>query len=228
MKAEWIVREGSPDLLLFFNGWGMDRRVADWLVSAWADSDLSGRDVAVLYDYGDLAFPAWVGEAIHEARSVDLVAWSLGVWAALNAGIEGIRRAVAINGTPVPIDAERGIPAEIFTGTLESWNDANRKRFERRMTGGVPAEVVEAVRSDRAAADQQEELRSIGEAVARCPAGSSASWRFSKALIGGRDLIFTPENQRQAWLEAGVPVTEIAAMPHFPFTHIAGWRELLA
>ena len=225
MKAEWIVRKGCPDLLLFFNGWGMDRRVADWLVSAWDDD---GRDIAVLYDYGDLTLPAWLREAIAEADSVDLVAWSLGVWAASNAGIEGVRRAVAINGTPIPVDTERGISPEIFTGTLESWNDANRKRFERRMMGGVPAEVVESVRSDRAAADQQAELRSIGEAALQSPAESSAPLRFSKALIGGRDLIFTPENQRRAWREAGVPITEIAAMPHFPFTHIAGWRELLA
>ena len=224
MKAEWIVREGRTDLLLFFNGWGMDRRVADWFVSSWADD---GRDIAVLYDYRDLSLPAWLHEAIAEARSVDLVAWSLGVWAASNAGLARIDRAVAINGTPQPVDAARGIPPEIFRGTLEGWNDANRKRFERRMTGGVPAEIVESVRSDRAAADQQEELRAIAEAALRSPAESPASWQFSKALIGGRDLIFTPENQRWAWLDAGVSVTEIAEMPHFPFTCIAGWRELL-
>jgi biotin synthesis protein BioG len=225
MKAEWIVRNDSRDLLLFFNGWGMDRRVADWLVSAWPGDE---RDIAVLYDYRDLTLPAWLGEAMAEARSLDLVAWSLGVWAAANARLEKIDRAVAINGTPTPVDAERGIPPEIFAGTLEGWNDANRKRFERRMTGGIPPEIVEASRSDRAAADQQAELRSIGEAVAGFPSGSSAPWKFSKALTGGRDLIFSAENQRRAWREAGVRVTEITAMPHFPFTHIAGWRELFA
>jgi pimeloyl-[acyl-carrier protein] methyl ester esterase len=226
MKAEWIVREGNTDLLLFFNGWGMDRRVADWLVSAWPDS--AGRDIVALCDYRDLAFPTWLDEAMADARAVDLVAWSLGVWAASNVGLGKIDRAVAINGTPVPVDAERGIPAEIFAGTLESWNDANRKRFERRMTGGVPAEIVEAVRPDRDSTDQQAELRSIGEAVARFPVKPAAPWRFTKALIGGRDLIFSSKNQRLAWSEADVRVAEIAAMPHFPFTYIAGWRELLA
>jgi biotin synthesis protein BioG len=226
MKAEWIVRKGSRNLLLFFNGWGMDRRVADWLTSAWPSGD--GRDIAALWDYRDLALPAWLGEAMAGADSVDLVAWSLGVWAASNAGIGRVRRAVAINGTPTPVDAERGIPPEIFRGTLESWNDANRKRFERRMMTGVPAEIAENARSERDANDQQAELRSIGDAVARCPAESSASWRFSKAVIGERDLIFSPDNQRRAWREEGVPAVEIAGMPHFPFTHIAGWRELLA
>ncbi|AOS84839.1 hypothetical protein BIU88_12305 [Chlorobaculum limnaeum] len=226
MKAEWIVRKGSRNLLLFFNGWGMDRRVADWLTSAWPSGDV--RDLAVLYDYRDLALPAWLGEAMAGADSVDLVAWSLGVWAASNAGIGRVRRAVAINGTPTPVDAEGGIPPEIFKGTLESWNDANRKRFERRMMGGVPAEIAENARSERDANDQQAELRSIGEAVARFSTEPAASWKFSKALIGGRDLIFSPANQRRAWREAGVSTAEIAAMPHFPFTNIAGWRELLA
>jgi biotin synthesis protein BioG len=226
VKAEWIVRRGNRSLLLFFNGWGMDRRVADWLSSAWPADDK--RDIAVLWDYRDLAVPGWLAEAIADADSVDLVAWSLGVWAASNAGLARIDRAVALNGTPTPVDAERGIPPEIFSGTLESWNDENRKRFERRMTGGIPAEIAEAVRSHRDADEQQAELRSIGESAVHFPAKSSVSWKFSKALIGGRDLIFTPENQRRAWLEAGVPAVEIAAMPHFPFTHIAGWRELLA
>lgn len=226
MKAEWIVRRGNRSLLLFFNGWGMDRRVADWLASTWPD--LPDRDIAVLYDYCDLSLPGWLGEAIADSDSLYLVAWSLGVWAASNAGLARIDRAVALNGTPTPVDAERGIPPEIFRGTLESWNDENRKRFERRMTGGIPAEIAEAVRAVRSADEQQAELRSIGEAVASCPAASAASWKFSKALIGGRDLIFTPENQRRSWREAGVPAVEIAAMPHFPFTHLAGWRELLA
>lgn len=64
----------------------MDRRVADWLVSAWPDS--AGRDIAVLYDYRNLSIPAWLGEVMAEARAVDLVAWSLGVWAAVNSELE--------------------------------------------------------------------------------------------------------------------------------------------
>jgi biotin synthesis protein BioG len=228
MNAEWIVHQGSGELLLFFNGWGMDRRVADRLFSASPEWSGSGRDIVVLYDYRDLTLPAWLPDTMAGARSVDLLAWSLGVWAASNAGLEGIGQAVAINGTLWPVDAERGIPPEIFRGTLQSWNDANRKRFERRMTGGVPPEIVEAVRPVRDISGQQQELRSIGEAVTPFPSEPPSDWRFSKALIGGRDLIFTPENQRRAWREAGVSVTEVSGMPHYPFTHIAGWQELFS
>jgi biotin synthesis protein BioG len=228
MKAERIVHEGSPDLLLLFNGWGMDRRVADWLLSASPEWSESGSDIVVLYDYRELTFPSWLVEAIAVARSVDLLAWSLGVWAASNAGLMRVSRAVAINGTLWPVDACRGIPPDIFTGTLENWSDENRKRFERRMFAAIPPDTADSVRSVREVSGQREELRSIGEAISRLPAEPPSAWSFSKALIGGRDQIFSPDNQRLAWLEAGVPVTGIAGMPHFPFTHITGWQELFS
>jgi len=228
MKAEWIVHQGSGDLLLFFNGWGMDRRVADCLFSASPEWPESGRDIVVLYDYRNLTLPAWLVEAMAVARSVDLLAWSLGVWAASNAGLLRVSRAVAINGTLWPVDADRGISPDIFAGTLENWSDENRKRFERRMFASIPPDMADSVRPVRDVSGQQQELRSIGEAVSRSPAEPPSAWRFSKAMIGGRDQIFSPDNQRRAWLEAGVSVTGIAGMPHYPFTHISGWQELFS
>ncbi|HWQ25632.1 MAG TPA: alpha/beta fold hydrolase [Chlorobaculum sp.] len=222
MNADWIVHEGGRDLLLFFNGWGMDRKVADSIrtvPSAWPD-----RDIVVLYDYRDLELPDWLRAAMAGYRSIDLVAWSLGVWAAMHTGLEGIRRAVAINGTPYPVDAERGISPEIFQGTLENWSDVNRRRFERRMFIGCPEDRLDEIRSSRSAADQQEELRSIADAVTRLSGTVAPSWSFSRVLIGGRDLVFLPENQRSAWQD--VPVTEFADMPHFPFFHLDGCREV--
>ncbi|HWR00453.1 MAG TPA: alpha/beta fold hydrolase [Chlorobaculum sp.] len=222
MNAEWIVHEGGRDLLLFFNGWGMDRRLADFVQSeaqVWPD-----RDIVVLYDYRDLDLPGWLRDAMAGYRTVDLLAWSLGVWAAMNAGLQGIRRAVAINGTPFPVDAELGISPEIFRGTLENWSDVSRKRFERRMFNGCSSDRLDVVRSERSSEDQKEELRSIGSAVSRSAGSFAPAWRFSKVVIGGQDLVFLPENQRRAW--QGVPVSEIAQMPHFPFFHMDGWQEV--
>ena len=226
MKAEWIVRRGGGTLLLFFNGWGMDRRVADWVVSASAAFD--GRDIAVVYDYRDLTLPDWLGEAVAGVDSVELLAWSMGVWAAARAGLEKVDRAVALNGTPWPRDAERGISPEVFMGTLDGWNDANRQRFERRMMVGVPQEVVESVRSERNSAEQKEELQAIADALSEGLPDALPAWNYSKAIIGGRDQIFRAENQRCAWREAGVPVVEFPDMPHFPFYHPEVLEELFA
>jgi biotin synthesis protein BioG len=225
VKAEWIVRDGRQDLLLFFNGWGMDRRTAEWMASA-AQAP-SRHDLVVAYDYRDIALPEWLRAEMEKYRSVQLVAWSLGVWAALHAGLEGIGRAVAINGTPFPVDPTRGIPPVIFQGTLDNWSDATRNRFERRMFAGSEHDVrLDAVRSLRSSAEQKEELRSIAVAVGGEDAGQASSWSFSKAVIGGRDLVFPPENQHVAW--RGTDTVLIGEMPHFPFFHHAGWEEILS
>ena len=225
MKGEWIERSGRPDLLLFFTGWGMDRRLADYLRSSAPDT--ATYDLVVLYDYRDLSLPASLTGAMGAYGSVDLIAWSLGVWAALHAGLDGIRRAVAINGTPFPVDASRGIPPEIFTGTLENWSDATRSRFERRMFAGSERDPrLDAVRSGRSSADQREELHSIGLAATGDEVPAEPSWSFSKAVIGGRDLVFLPLNQRRAWQDT--KSEELDAMPHFPFFHLPDWTEVLA
>jgi biotin synthesis protein BioG len=226
MKAEWIVRRKDPDLLLFFNGWGMDRRLADHLVSACSERQAPGPDIVLLYDYRDLTLPEWLGEAIAGVRSVDLLAWSLGVWVAAHAGLDRVDRAVAVNGTCFPVDATRGIPPEIFKGTLEQWSDASRARFDRRMFARVSPERYQPLRSARLSGEQQEELRVIGEAVSAGQGTRRSIWRYSKAFVGGADLIFMPENQRRAWHEIGVPVIEIAEMPHFPFFHLDTLQEL--
>jgi biotin synthesis protein BioG len=202
----------------------MDRCVADWIRSA--DSS-PGSDLIVLYDYRDLALPGWLPAAMERYRTIDLAAWSLGVWAAGLAGLERIGRAVAINGTPFPVDPLRGIPPEIFRGTLDSWSEATRKRFERRMFAGLEGdERLAEVRSQRTALDQQDELRAIEAVASDGPGRAAPSWRFTKAIIGGRDLVFLPENQRMAW--QGTETEEIDSMPHFPFFHLNGWAEVFA
>lgn len=225
MKGEWIVRDGRPDLLLFFNGWGMDRRVADWMHAAWPDP--GGHDLCLLYGYHDLSLPEGLAGAMAGYRAVDLVAWSLGVWAALNTGLDAIRRAVALNGTPFPVDASRGIAPETFQGTLDNWSDASRSRFERRMFAGAERDPrIGEVRSSREPAEQQEELRAIGSAVASGRGVPAPGWTFSMAVVGSRDLVFPARHQLEAW--QGTPARVVDGMPHFPFFHLDGWREVLA
>ena len=50
MKTLWLRKEGSGELILFFNGWGMDHHIAAHLL---ADSLAAGftHDLLVCYDY---------------------------------------------------------------------------------------------------------------------------------------------------------------------------------
>lgn len=87
----------------------------------------------ICYDYRTLDFDT---SPLTGYTVIDVVAWSMGVWAAsqvLSKVSLPIRRRIAINGTPFPIDEKRGIPPAIFMGTLEGLNEASLRKFQRRM-----------------------------------------------------------------------------------------------
>ncbi len=225
MKGEWIVGNGhgGRELLLFFNGWGQDRKTAELFRACFPDP--SGPDLAVLFDYRDLLLPEAIAAAASRYSHVDVVAWSLGVWAAQQVDLPVVRRAVAINGTGFPIDEARGIPPTVFHATGAQWSDQSRSRFERRMLAGDDREDrFMSVRSGRSGASQLQELQALSGAVASRRDATSA-WRYSVAVIGGRDLVFPPASQRLAW--AGTAMLEIPDMPHFPFFHLDAWKGVL-
>ena len=107
MRREWITKEGSRILTLFFCGWGMDER---------AVQHVKGKgDLLLFYDYRDIS-----GEEAPEVEgyeSVRVVAWSMGVWAAsvlLSRWNIPVSYRVAINGTERPVDEHYGIHPKIY------------------------------------------------------------------------------------------------------------------
>ena len=225
MMAQWINWSGSADLLIFFNGWGMDRRIGDHLLRQSRLAGLSS-DLLVCYDYRTLEAEPGVMSDIGRYRHITLVAWSFGVWAAHHSELPPIERAIAINGTLSPVDARKGISPEVFEATLATYCVRSRQRFYRRMCGS-PEELAlfETMAPLRTAGEQQEELISLKEQLQLAAGSKGAAWNFNHAIIGGRDLVFLPEQQYHAW--KGVPQTVIADMPHFPFFHFPTLQEVL-
>lgn len=199
MKQFFIHRQNRPDLTLFMAGWGMDEH-------PFTDYHLDNNDLLVCYDYRTLEFDRTL---LRDYRHVRLVAWSMGVWAAEqlfhDSGIS-FKECIAVNGTPHPVDDERGIPRPIFEGTLEKLNDVTLRKFLRRMCGssGAFAEFLEH-RPQRSVEELKEELACIGNMASR---HSSACLAWDKAFIGKGDLIFPPQNQRNAWTSTGTSITE--------------------
>ena len=136
VRLHWQVRKGQPRLLLFFNGWGMDERLLGMIEPP------AGRDLLAVCDYTDLQGADAVRAAVARYPAADLVAWSMGVWAAATVfGSAGARfdKAVAVNGTGRPIDDEYGIPAGLFHATLDNFSERARDSFFRRMCDGRDA-----------------------------------------------------------------------------------------
>ncbi len=223
MIVRWIQKKGHDSLLIFFNGWGMDSRIADYLQYRTPAS--FSRDVLLCYDYRSPVLPADVRAHIARYRDRNLVAWSLGVWAAHKSGLEGIERALAINGTLNPVSSDEGIPPDIFRATLDNYNEENKNRFMRRMCGSTPLfRRFLGVAPERCAPDQKEELASILQDVSREKAAVVSSWSYTHALVGGRDMIFPAKNQEYAWRNLGPLVVD--EVPHFPFFTFSNWQEV--
>ncbi len=111
MKHYFIQQKHLPRLTLFFAGWGMDE-------CPFMDYCPENSDLLVCYDYRSLDFDFTLLQGYQEIR---LIAWSMGVWAAsmvLQDMDLPICERVALNSTVTPVDDLKGIPQQVFEGTL--------------------------------------------------------------------------------------------------------------
>lgn len=204
MNISFIKKEGNARLLLIFAGWGMDARPFGALVA-------EGYDIAVAWDYTDEQVDR---ELLSRYREIAVIAWSMGVYEAarcLPGADLPVTLTVAVNGTMTPVNDLTGIPTAVFDGTLASLSEATLQRFNRRMCGSAPAlNAYNATKPQRDIDSLRLELESIGR---RARLEAVPELRWDAAVIGGRDMIFPAEGQRNAW--QGISVTETDE-PHLP------------
>ena len=221
MKYQWRNNpRGEGHLILFFCGWGTTPDVVGHLQSG------TPADVLSLYDYSQCD-PEDIPPIDHY-DAVDIVAWSMGVWAAekCHEVLRQAGKAVAVNGTPLPMNDDYGIPIKVFEGTLEGLNDANRERFDRRMCGGASLRKVYHSFRRRSTEDLRSELQHVYESVRDLPF-TPPHLPWTRAIISSRDLIIPPTNQVRYWEEAGVPHTILERIGHYPFMEYDRWSEIL-
>ena len=213
MKKHWIQKHDSPNLILYFSGWGMDHAAVESL-------ELVEDDICVVYDYTDLS--NFEESDFKSYQSIRLIAWSMGVWVAAfllqNSELK-ITQAIAVNGTPRPIDDQFGIPEAVFLGTLNGLSADSLPKFDRRMCGSkaVYQQFVHISRSSSINA-LKFELQNIYDFVMANP---QPQLKWTKALIGQTDMIFPASNQKYYWNDLG----EELDMPHFPFFVCNKWSD---
>lgn len=201
MKWRFYPGEESSILCVFYAGWGMDDTPFIPL--------LGKRDTLVVWDYTDLTpldFP-------FDDRPIVLIAWSMGVWAATQTfPTDHLQCAIAVNGTPFPIDETRGIPPAVFEGTLSGFSENGLARFRRRMCGGATAMAdFLTVAPKRSVDDLGTELAALGEAIQSRPP-KAFPWTHAFGCKG--DKIF--------------PITaQQAAFPNLHITEGAHWNPEL-
>lgn len=219
MKQIYIIRKHHPRLLLFFAGWGADETP----FKAYRPEQC---DFMICYDYRTLDFDS---SDLKEYREINVIGWSMGVWAASQTMQRlslPIANRIAINGTPYPIDEQKGIPPVIFRGTLDGLTGASLHKFLRRMCADSAAfKAFLEVTPRRPLEELKEELAAIGKRIADLNTTDTnlnttdtdlnlvnpkERFHWQQAVVGGNDRIIPPANQLQAWKECGTPVHQTA------------------
>lgn len=95
MQASWLHKSDRDRLVIFCNGWGMDRFPLESLGS-------SEYDVLMLHDYRDLDGAPDLAKIAGDYRQLVLIGWSMGVWVGQKLFADKkhlLHRSLAINGT---------------------------------------------------------------------------------------------------------------------------------
>lgn len=210
MRLQFLQKDKSKELILFFTGWGH-------CPNTLSQINLENYDVLVAYDYRNTSQNNEINEIIKSYSKTYLLAWSLGVFVA-NQLLQTAKltRAIAINGSITPINNNTGIPKIIFTKTLQTLTPDSFKKFTNRMCSNTQAKnYYKLCQPKRTFEDQKQELEHINNWLS---GDYTTKNIFDFAYISTNDTIFTIQNMKNAWSNLlKTDCIKIMETPHFPF-----------
>lgn len=208
MKLRWVNNCGSSRAIILFAGWGMDE-------NPFAQYSFAGYDFGVVFDYSDGADSHSAATELDCYDEICIFAWSFGVAMAqrfINEHPElPLTLRVAVNGTPRPVDNDRGIPVAIFQGTLGGFSDSTLQKFRRRMCGSRSATESFLTCAPRRSL---ESLRDELLLMAETDASTLPVW-WDQIYISDNDMIFPAASQQRAWASHHA-VRHLAEEYHLP------------
>jgi biotin synthesis protein BioG len=212
MKSFWFKKQNTPELLLFFLGWGMDE-------SAIAHLQMPDCDVLALYDYTDMTLI----EDLSGYSSITLVAWSMGVMAAsILAKDLPVSKSIAINGTQKPVDEKFGIHPKIYQLTLDNFSEKVRDTFFQNMFDNE-SDYEKFSAPKRDCQNQKTELEVLQKVAL---SQKDFNFEFDYAIISRRDKIIPYKNQKRFWQTKKIKVVELNS-GHYPFFEFSKLEEII-
>ncbi len=198
METHWLRRAGNERLAVFVLGWAADHRIVENVVP-------NDCDALAVYDFRTLE-PLMVPSY----SETYLFAWSFGVRIADEIwGTQKPTRAVALNGTPNPVNERFGIAPRRMAATLRGLASGGMEAFESRAYG----EYYDSLRNLLSPRGLDANIHELNELCALSGQPPKSKIHWDKAIVGIQDLIFTPENQLAFW---GFRA-ESLPLPHYPF-----------
>lgn len=199
---------GNQNLILYMLGWAATPNAVLHITPP------EGFDVQACYHY--TALKPLRAEDFARYRRIYLFAWSFGIWVAEQCCRElPIYRAVALNGTPYPVDAKWGMRLRVVLRSMRAMAkagvenpfmaDAEEGRY---MPTGPYAE--------QSTGEKVDELMFLsGEAEKE----SAAHLHWDKAYIADKDEIFPPARMWDYWQTVGLGTGFDSY--HYPFANPA-------
>jgi len=219
MQAHWLRKKEkqSSRCILFMAGWGMGPEPFSFLAA-------DDCDVFICYDYRELT-PLDM-ELFSGYSSLELLAWSMGVWVAARLFADKdvrFSQATALAGTLQPIDDKKGIPVAAFDETLADLDESKLETFYVSMFAeqGQAMQFL-ARRPRRSVSSVRDELVSLRENVQH---SGEVQDIFTRKIVTMRDRIFPARNQVRAW---GKQNSQQMKWSHFPFYQQVFWQEFFS
>lgn len=215
MQYNWLNKSNNKKLIIFFCGWSFDNKPFERL-------NCNGFEVLMFYDYKSHDIPI----EIPQYEEYYLITWSMGVYIAyiLRDKLPIFKEKIAINGTPYPIDNERGIPVRTFDLTLKYVDTGLQGKFQRNLFK-EEADYEKYLLSpvNRKIPEQSAELLELKNYIQN----SKISYEkfYDRAIISDVDKIVPTKNQVNCWNDNAEIV--MIDSGHFPFFNFESWEDIL-
>ncbi len=203
MRYKWLNKDNNRELIIFFNGWGMDESIVKHL-------NPECYDLLMFFDYNNLNLDLELQE-LNIYKKKFLVAWSMGVMVATKFDIKYDKK-TAINGTLLPINNRFGIPERIYNLTLNKFSPLGAKKFISSMF----KEECILPNINR----EFENLKTELEALSHYQANQD--FKYDRIILSSDDKIIPTKNQIAFWA-----IKPNIDSGHAPFYHFKLWSELL-
>jgi len=220
MKTYIRRREKNTHLVVLYGGWGTDENVFTPLCN-------DEFDFILFYNYS--ADEALVLPEMKTYEKITLIGWSLGVWAAEHLSLKtGIKPdiTIAVNGTPVPVDDQYGIPLNVFEGTLNNITEENIDKFYFRMFGDKKSYLTNKDRiPHRTLKSLHDELRWLYNRIME---QKEPHFRWDFAVTSEIDRVFPSKNLEGYWEKEMCTKHIVLQLPHYLFSNWVSFTDFIS
>ena len=216
MQFHWLNKQNNSKLIIFFVGWSFDENPFKFLAC-------ENFDVLIVCDYSTIDENI---EKFTSYKEINLIAWSMGVFVAylLKDKLPKFNKKIAINGTPLPVNDEFGIPVKPFLLTLRHARTGLEGKFYQNIFDTKEEfEKYSTMSVNRSIENRETELKSLYDKIRSAEINYSRF--YDKALISSRDKIIPTKNQVNFWQNNAE--IEMLESGHFPYYNFISWNDIL-